>query len=1551
MNLFVRHIWALIRKNLLLIVVRKPISTFLRAIAIPLIVVLILAYADTFFSSKQHLGISSPHPIRSLKDALSQSSHRPTVAFVDNGFKDGEIGSVIDSLSRTIEEAGKIAKRLRTTDELADLCKTEFKGYSPCYGAVVFHSSPHEPVPNGVWNYTLRADSSAVKGHTDITNNNNGVQVYTLPLQLAVDTEIISRAGPGKANVTQLPGTINDIIYTEGTEEDRLQNSKSSYLSLCIYIFGVIFSFAMVGPVYHMPAFIAHEREIGMSDLIDTMIPGGSASWARLIRMVSTYVSFVSVYLPSWLAIGIVMSVVVFPKTSHGIPVGYHIFSGLAFCSFSIFAASFFRKSQISGSLTVVVTLLFGVLAQFMTEQSSGLVVFISLIFPSANYTYFVIQLAVWESEGVKVDMMVGLPPKALDNGWDMGEDGPYRLPIYVLWIFLIIQMLVYPVLAFYNEQLLFGSASAGRRFAKPEDSEVATVTLKGFGKTYKPGFFSRIFRRKKLEPAVTGLDLKAYRGQILCFLGPNGSGKSTTLNAVAGQTKVTSGEITIDPTGGFGYAPQANVIWEELTVAEHIRIFSDLKCLVRVNEGVIVDIIKACDLAKKKSFKAKTLSGGQKRKLQLAMMFAGGSSVCCVDEVSTGLDPISRRKIWDILLAERSKRTIIMTTHFLDEADFLADNIAIMYKGHLKAEGTSATLKHRFGNGYTIKLPKDTTLELAPSGPVEKLLSRNQLIYRIESATVAVELLEQLERANIHDYQVSGPTMEELFLKVTGDSINAETSQDEAIRSDKVDVPEIFDSDIGYELKKGKPVSAFKQWQVLFAKRVKILRRSWMPYFTVIAIGIIGAGVSPQILKKFKDPLKCPDPAKLMSIYPDSYRSDLTSFSYYRGDSDYTPFVAGPASRMTEETLSSLADIYSVNHTDSRYYASGFMNATALKVQFHLVDTYDEFMQYISKKSSSLSGGVFFSDPPTIAISAPWSPGQNELNIVNNMLSGVKISTGYSELSKERNPVLTDFRASEFIIIFGLIMACYPAFFALYPTIERLQNVRSMQYSNGVRPVPLWLSHLCFDACMVLIISLVGIGLISQSTKVWYGLPLLWVVLFLYGISSTLLSYIVSMFSRSPIAAWAFVAVSQVAMYFAYFGGILGIQSSVGYLDLETNLNYLYFSLGVFSPAVNMIRALTIGLGQFGMLCNGHKHANAIALYGGPILYLALQSVFLFALLIWWDSGFVLPALLHRSPRQKQDDQEISELSTTDAMAELARMRSPSTDLRVEKVTKRFGRNIAVDDVTFGVQTSEIFALLGPNGAGKSTIISMIRGDIKPSTSSSIITIASHSILTSPISARSSLGVCPQFDAADMLTVTETLQFFARIRGVTDIEHNVSTVIRTCGLQPWANQLAQKLSGGTKRKLSLAVALVGNPPVLVLDEPSSALDASAKRNMWCTLQAVSKGRAVVLTTHSMEEADALADRVGIVSSRLLAIGPREELKRRAGDSYHIHIVSRSAPRTSVEEIEAMRDWVMHTFPGAKLSRETQGGQLRFEVPALRNSLLGLIKVLEAKGY
>lgn len=115
-------------------------------------------------------------------------------------------------------------------------------------------------------------------------------------------------------------------------------------------------------------------------------------------------------------------------------------------------------------------------------------------------------------------------------------------------------------------------------------------------------------------------------------------------------------------------------MLWDDLTVEEHVRVFNRLKSPRKhATRDEIAQLVASVDLAPKSSARAKTLSGGQKRKLQLGMMLTGGSRVCCVDEVSSGLDPISRRKIWDILLAERGRRTIIMTTHFLDEADLLA--------------------------------------------------------------------------------------------------------------------------------------------------------------------------------------------------------------------------------------------------------------------------------------------------------------------------------------------------------------------------------------------------------------------------------------------------------------------------------------------------------------------------------------------------------------------------------------------------------------------------------------------------------------------------------------------------------------------------------------------------------------------------------------------------------------------------------------------------------------------------------------------------------------
>ena len=184
------------------------------------------------------------------------------------------------------------------------------------------------------------------------------------------------------------------------------------------------------------------------------------------------------------------------------------------------------------------------------------------------------------------------------------------------------------------------------------------------------------------------------------------------------------------------------------------------------------------------------------------------------------------------------------------------------------------------------------------------------------------------------------------------------------------------------------------------------------------------------------------------------------------------------------------------------------------------------------------------------------------------------------------------------------------------------------------------------------------------------------------------------------------------------------------------------------------------------------------------------------------------------------------------------------------------------------------------------------------------------------------------------MMTVREHLVFYARCKGVADIKGDVDWAMRKVGIVAHSSKLASKLSGGNKRKLSLAIALLGNPPVLLLDEPSSAMDAASKRVLWKTLEAVSPGRSVLITTHSMEEADALASRAAIVARRMLAIGTTQELRKAHSNEYHVHLILRTAPLSSVEEMNRVAGWVKHHFPNIQFEGQNLGGQVRFVVPA-----------------
>ena len=222
---------------------------------------------------------------------------------------------------------------------------------------------------------------------------------------------------------------------------------------------------------------------------------------------------------------------------------------------------------------------------------------------------------------------------------------------------------------------------------------------------------------------------------------------------------------------------------------------------------------------------------------------------------------------------------------------------------------------------------------------------------------------------------------------------------------------------------------------------------------------------------------------------------------------------------------------------------------------------------------------------------------------------------------------------------------------------------------------------------------------------------------------------------------------------------------------------------------------------------------------------------------------------------------------------------------IETRSLTRRFGDLVAVNELNLTVPEGELFALLGVNGAGKTTAIRMVCGLLPPTSGDALL--LGHSITRDAAAAKAILNVSPQETAvAGSLTVRENLAFIAGVYGMNRraAQEAADASIERMGLQSVAKRKAKLLSGGWQRRLSIAMGLITNPRILFLDEPTLGLDVLARRELWQVIESLRGKITVVLTTHYLEEAEALSDRVGVMAGgRLLALGTARELIERAG--------------------------------------------------------------------
>lgn len=962
-----RQLCALAYKNFLVTVIRRPAGFLFSTYVFPIAILWFLIALPSLLSSSVRNGVSSPASVKSLAETVQK---RLIIVQPDNLGPD--VSRVINAFTESIPNDKVVYTN--TESDLESLCETSLTGESECHGAVVFVDSPLTPNKGDgssgkAWRYTIRADPALDDSSFDATSHHGAQEDVYLPLQVAIDRAI--------TNSTLQPEVFR---FTEATQADAikadLQNRVASVSQ--VYAFALFAAYYLT--IYRLTRFITGERESGMSQLLDAM--GGPMSPVSRVLSWLLVVDILSI--PCFMILGVIYGNMLFPTSSMGIIILWQVLLGLAVNSSTVFAASFFKTSRTSAIYVMGIFLILSIITNSYSQSLDpkpqfGGALFLSLFFPSSSHIFFLQQLSLWELVGSAVDLNT-MPPSNPGMGLEYGVN-----PAMLLG-FLGLQILVYPCAAILVEMLMHGISNRKRTFPTEDASSTQyPFEAKDLHKKFYPGLMKRIFccGRRGVNKALDGVSFRGQQGQITCLLGPNGSGKTTTLHMLSGFLTPSSGSIDLGVKWSqMGVCPQRDTFWEQLSVMEHIKIWSQIKSAKPLSSHELDQLAESCDLGWKRTSRASTLSGGQKRKLQLACMFVGDSRLCLIDECTSGLDPLSRQAVWKILLQQRSRRTIILTTHFLDEVEILADDIVIMSKGKIKCQGPAAELTAKYGSGYTVAAPVNAPR--APAGGTPYSIHQDQVLYKTADSHSAARLCSTLSSAGVTGLSVSSPSIEDVFMRVV-DDVDGDLRQ-------TIDTT----GDSEFEMTPATQIGFGKQVLVILGKRFTILKHFWWPYFYAV---VIVFAVTPQLqgmLMDYKQP-SC----QLVKTPMGAAETPTLSWDESCTISGCDRLTLGPSS-----ANSTLFDLVSARK--EAFTSIGADAATAFTV---VQDDRSTFIDYIKNNVDENMGGLFLpSDDSQPLIGYRQRVGSTTAGVLANlwsqMVSGVDIIMSRGTFGSTARPV-----------------------------------------------------------------------------------------------------------------------------------------------------------------------------------------------------------------------------------------------------------------------------------------------------------------------------------------------------------------------------------------------------------------------------------------------------------------------------------------------------------------------------------------------------------------
>uniref|UniRef100_A0A663DNG3 P-type phospholipid transporter n=1 Tax=Aquila chrysaetos chrysaetos TaxID=223781 RepID=A0A663DNG3_AQUCH len=619
-------------------------------------------------------------------------------------------------------------------------------------------------------------------------------------------------------------------------------------------------------------------------------------------------------------------------------------------------------------------------------------------------------------------------------------------------------------------------------------------------------------------------------------------------------------------------------------------------------------------------------------------------------------------------------------------------------------------------------------------------------------------------------------------------------------------------------------------------------------------------------------------------------------------------------------------------------------MNVTGGKTSLAAAKEISNFLKYMETEDNIK---VWFNNKG-------WHAMVSFLNVANNAILRANLRTGQDpeeygitavnhplNLTKEQLSEVTVLTTSvdavvAICVIFA--MSFIPASFVLYLIQERVTKAKHLQFVSGVSPAVYWLTNFLWDIVNYALSAGMVVVIFAGFNKKAYtsptNLPVLVALLLLYGWAVIPMMYPASSFFSVP--STAYVALSCINLF-------VGLNSSAITFILELFENnpsllkfnktlknvlivFPHFCLGRGLIDLAMNQAVTEVYARF-----GEEHVSNPFQWdfvGKNLVALAVQGVAFFILnLLMQHRLFAETAM---SPIIGEDEDVAEERKR------IMNGGSKTDILELQELTKIYaGRHKpAVDRLCVGIRPGECFGLLGVNGAGKTTTFKMLTGDTDVTSGDAVV--AGNSILTHISNVHQNMGYCPQFDAIDdLLTGREHLYLYARLRGVPaeEIKRVAEWGIQKLGLPLYADHLAGTYSGGNKRKLSTAIALIGCPPLVLLDEPTTGMDPQSRRLLWDSIVSVLRdGRAVVLTSHSMEECEALCTRLAImVKGTFKCLGTIQQLKYKFGDGYIVTLKIKAPKSGLPPDPTPAEHFIRMNFPGS-LQREKHYNMLQYQI-------------------